>query len=371
MTGSSKATDEGGPPALREWGWTAELSAELEQLEPSMRELVPGRIILEQRGVRGVTTADGLVDARVAGRLRHHSPVEQQPTIGDWVLLKLPRADQQMAQIQHVLPRTSKISRKAAGTRTREQVVAANVDRLFIVMGLDGDFNPRRLQRFLITARAGGSRPIVVLNKADLSDRLEQQLDEVEAARGDAPVLVVSCKTGRGLEELRRYLEPGETVAMVGSSGVGKSTLLNTLSGDELMKTGEVRATDDRGQHTTSHRQLWRLPGGALLIDNPGIRELQPWEAEDQVEESFEDVTELGRDCRFRDCGHGGEPGCEVQRAIDQGTLEPERLRAYRGLQQEAVHLEQRQQALRKAEEKKQLRSIHRAQRKFRPRKIE
>jgi ribosome biogenesis GTPase len=275
--------------------------------------------------------------------LRHLADdASQFPVVGDWVVCRIDDASSK-ALIQNILPRKTKISRKVAGERTEEQVVAANVDTVFLVMGLDGDFNLRRMERLLTTAWEGGVFPTVVLNKEDLAAHPEAHRRDVEAIAPGVPVLTLSALKARGLEQLQSFLGKGQTVALVGSSGAGKSTLINQLLGSEAMKTREVRAGDDRGRHTTTHRQMFRLPGGGLLIDNPGIREVQLWGAEGGLQASFDDIEALSVDCRFRDCEHQSEPGCAVLEAVEDGRLAPERLENYRALQRELLYLARKQ----------------------------
>jgi ribosome biogenesis GTPase len=288
-------------------------------------------------------TGAGEIDASTTGRLRHLADdASQFPVVGDWVVCRIDGASSK-ALIQNILPRKTKISRKVAGERTEEQVVAANVDTVFLVMGLDGDFNLRRMERLLTTAWEGGVFPTVVLNKEDLAAHPEAHRRDVEAIAPGVPVLTLSALKARGLEQLQSFLGKGQTVALVGSSGAGKSTLINQLLGSEAMKTREVRAGDDRGRHTTTHRQMFRLPGGGLLIDNPGIREVQLWGAEGGLQASFDDIEALSVDCRFRDCEHQSEPGCAVLEAVEDGRLAPERLENYRALQRELLYLARKQ----------------------------
>src|SRR6185436_10934401 len=269
-----------------------------------------------------VSTGDEELRAVAAGRLRHEAKsAAQMPTVGDWVAILV--RDDGLATIRHVLPRRSKFSRRTAGRAAGEQVVAANVDTVFLMMGLDRDFNPRRLERYLAVAAASGAAPVVLLNKADVlaPGEREERLAAVGAVAHGVPVLALSVRAGDGLEELRRHLAPARTAALLGSSGVGKSTLLNLLATADLQRTGAVGVQDGRGKHTTSHAQLFALPDGALIIDTPGLRELQLWEPEASLEGAFADVLALAAGCRFSDCGHGEEPGCAVRAAVADGRL--------------------------------------------------
>ena len=354
---------------LKAWGWApdfAESYGWFLESAAAAEHLFPARVVSISRGVFHVAAAEGEIDARVLKRVR--TSATGPPAVGDWVVVEsfsVPGVD---PRIVHVLDRRSRLSRKAAGARTEEQVVAANVDAVFLVMGLDGDFNPRRLERFVAMVRESGAEPVVVLTKADLCADPEARRAQAERAAPGTTVVAVNALAGEkarsgstpvsrlgNLAPLAAHLAPGRTVAMIGSSGAGKSTLLNALCGEVVMRTAPVRESDDRGRHTTTHRRLVQLPGGGLLIDNPGIRELQLWaDDEASLEETFDDIEDLARECRFRDCGHGSEPGCAVRAAIRDGSLDPARLRNYNDLREEQRRLEQRRdEASRRAEERK------------------
>ncbi len=339
---------------LEELGWSEHFAGHFRPY--SEQGLDAGRVVLQQQQLRyAVRAAAGELDAEVAGRLIHRAGGSADlPAVGDWVAFSH-RSDHDSAIIRAVLPRRTKLSRKAAGRRSQEQVVAANVDTVFLVMGLDGDFNLRRLERLLVTAWESGARPVVVLNKADLvAGEVGDRRRAVEGVAPGVDVLATSCATGLGLEAIRPILAPAETVALLGSSGVGKSSLINSLLGRRAMSTGAVRAGDDRGRHTTTHRQLIALADGALLIDNPGIRELVPWSGGDGLGGAFEDIRTLAVGCRFRDCTHSGEPGCEVSESVADGRLDAGRLRNYHDLEKEQSALEiRRDKAARRAAGKK------------------
>lgn len=327
--------------SLEDYGWSNFFSQHFDEYQE--QDLHPGRITLVHRGLFRLHTGEAEIDASTTGRLRHlANDASQFPVVGDWVVCSIDD-NSSMALIKEVLPRKTKISRKMAGDRTEEQVVAANVDTVFLVMGLDGDFNLRRMERLLTTAWEGGVFPVVLLNKEDLSDDPEARRLDVEAIAPGVPVVTLSALESRGLDQLQTFLGKGQTVALVGSSGAGKSTLINQLLGSDAMRTREVRAGDDRGRHTTTHRQMFRLPGGGLLIDNPGIREVQLWGAEGGLQASFEDVDALSVHCRFRDCEHQSEPGCAVLQAVEDGRLAPERLENFRTLQRELLYLARKQ----------------------------
>jgi ribosome biogenesis GTPase len=311
-------------PALDGLGWDDGWSSALEQLQED--NLIPARVAAHHRGAYVVWTADGDVQARAAGRLFYEHEVGAPiPAVGDWVGLR-------DTTIAAILPRRSAFIRKRAGNSSDEQVLAANVDTAFLLAGLDDDFSLRRLERYITTAWDSGAEPVVVLTKADLCDDVGDALLQVESVAIGVPVHPISNLTGIGVEELEAMLRPGRTIVLLGSSGVGKSTLINRLAGTDLMRTGAI-AADGTGRHTTTHRELVQLPGGALVIDTPGLRELQFWEGD--VNAAFEDIEALALECRFRDCAHAREPGCAVQAAVDDGTLALDRLRSWRKLQRE------------------------------------
>jgi ribosome biogenesis GTPase len=350
---------------LKDLGWNDFFAAAFEPYRE--QGLVPARVVA-QKGLHQVSTGDAEYFADMAGKLRHESKgpagASSYPAVGDWVALRPPTGDGR-AMIHAILPRTSKFSRKSAGQRTDEQVVAANVDTIFLVSGLDGDFNPRRIERYLTAAGDSGAQPVVVLNKLDCCDDPERCLLEAEAVAMGVPVHRVSALTGQGCGALWDYLGPGRTVGLLGSSGVGKSTLINRLLGREAQKTGDVREGDDRGRHTTTHRELFRVPTGGLLIDTPGLRELQLWGADQGIESAFADVEELAESCRFGDCRHAGEPGCAVGEAIASGALSPERLESYRKLQRELRQLHIKQDELARQQEKRRVKVISKSLKKI------
>lgn len=328
-------------PALNELGWDDGWSSALEQLDED--NVIPARVAAQHRGAYVVWTAAGELRARAAGRLFYdHEVGEPVPAVGDWVAVR-------ESTITAILPRRSAFIRKRAGFGSDEQVLAANVDTAFLLAGLDDDFSLRRLERYVTTAWDSGAVPVVVLTKADLCDDVGDALLQVETVAIGVPVVPVSNVTGVGVDEVEERLQPGRTAVLLGSSGVGKSTLLNRLAGDELMRTGAI-AADGTGRHTTTHRELVRLPSGALMIDTPGLRELQFWEGD--VGAAFEDIEALALECRFRDCAHESEPGCAVHAAIDGGTLALDRLRSWRKLQREleavAARTDRRLRAARK-----------------------
>lgn len=323
--------------------------------------LSPARVVAGHTRYLRVASAVGESLAEAAGSLKHQAAgPEELPAVGDWVALRTREGDLR-SQIQAVLPRRTAFVRRAAGARTVAQVLAANVDTAFLVMGLDADFNPRRLERALVLAWESGASPVVLLNKTDLADDLASRRAEIEAVALGTPVCAIAAKHGEGLSALAPWLRPGDTVVLLGSSGVGKSTLLNRLLGREKQKTREVREDDQRGRHTTTHRELVALPGGALLVDTPGLRELQLWSTGEGLEAAFDDVATLAASCRFTDCGHGREPGCAVRAAAESGQLDPSRLASFQKLQAELRALEIRDDPLKRKAERGRWKAIYKS----------
>ena len=350
------------PAGLEELGWGQEFEEQFH--EHAEQGLVPGRVTAEHRGIYAVVTADGDGWAELAGKLRYETMYRGElPAVGDWVALQLQPGGN--ATIRAVLRRRTAIARKVAFQGTDEQVLAANVDTIFLVTSLNRDLNIRRLERYLATAWESGAQPVIVLNKADLCPVEERAalVADVEATAFGVPVHTVSAATSEGLDELRPYVTHGRTVVLLGSSGVGKSSLINRLTGTERLATQEIRE-DGRGRHTTSHRELIPLSDGGLVIDTPGIRELQLWESSDGLTEAFGDVEELAAKCRFNDCGHDTEPGCAVREAISNGSLPADRFESFQKLERELAHLERRQRGkLEMVVQKQKIRAFSRSQR--------
>jgi ribosome biogenesis GTPase len=323
---------------LESLGWDAAWASELEGLEQP--DLIPGRVAAQHRGAYVVWTENGDVRADVAGALHYQREVGGVlPAVGDWVGVRRRDGGGDRARIQAVLWRRTAISRKRADRDSVDQVLAANVDVVFLLNGLDDDFSLRRLERYVTTAWESGAEPVVVLTKTDLCDDFAERLLEAESVAIGVPVLPLSNVTGEGLDEIEPFVRPGRTAVLLGSSGVGKSSLLNRLAGEELMRTAEL-AADGTGRHTTTHRELLRLESGGLVIDTPGLRELQLFDGD--IGAAFSDVEALAAECRFRDCAHQHEPGCAVLAAVDSGVLELDRLRSWRKLQRELASIEAR-----------------------------
>jgi ribosome biogenesis GTPase / thiamine phosphate phosphatase len=328
--------------ALAELGWDNEWARVFAAIAPP--ETVPGRVAIEFNHIYRVSGADGEWQAQLSGRIRHQAAGRHElAAVGDWVAVR-PSPQDRTAVIEAVLPRRSKFSRKAAGELTAEQVVAANIDTVFLVMGLDRDYNPRRLERYLLMSFESGARPVVLLTNADLATDIGDRIAEVQAVAPGVPVhATVAIRRvlddGGVLEPdvqvVEQYLGVGRTGTLLGSSGAGKSTLINALLGEAVLKTGAVRASDSRGRHTTRHRQLIVLPDRGLLIDTPGMRELQLWDVTEAARDSFEDIEALAAACHFTDCRHKDEPRCAVKAGVETGVLAGERLASYVKLQDE------------------------------------
>lgn len=324
---------------INDLGWTPFFQRQFGQIQHP--QLVPARVVRQDRTRYLIHDATDVMPAVLPGTLRHSAQAER-PVVGDWVAVeRLPQENQVV--IRALLERNTAFSRKQAGTNTQQQVVAANIDWLFIVSGLDGDFNLRRIERYVTQAWDSGAMPIILLNKTDLCDDVEGRILAVETVAMGVAVHAISAEQSMGLETLSPYVQPGQTVAFIGSSGVGKSTLVNALMGRLTAKTSAVREDDSRGRHTTTHRELHVLPSGGLLIDTPGMRELQLWTDETSLQSAFADIEDLAQQCRFRDCTHMTEPECAVRAALASGELDEGRYHSYRKQQKELAYLALRQ----------------------------
>ncbi|MFP6615573.1 MAG: ribosome small subunit-dependent GTPase A [Candidatus Hydrogenedentota bacterium] len=324
-------------------GWSDALNASFQEIAANIDGAVAVRIVREDRGLyRAISEGETLL-AEITGAYRYsHSSSEDHPAVGDWVVATRVEGEDKL-RIHDVLPRKTVFKRTQPGTTSDVQVVAANVDTVFIVMGVDGDFNPRRAERYIALAYESGATPVVLLSKSDLAETLDEFISTMESAAIGVSVHTVSSLEGDGIETLRPYIQPGKTVACLGSSGAGKSTLINALLGETVMDTGDVREDDSRGRHTTTHRQLVMLPDGGAIIDTPGMRELQMTGDEASLDAAFEDVESLIESCRFNNCSHDSEPGCAVLSAIEEGELDPARYKSYQKLQRELAYVQRRQ----------------------------
>jgi len=343
---------------IQDFGW--DLYFEELWIGCRSEDCVPARVVSQQRGLWRVAGEFGECWAEASGRLRTESEAGADwPAVGDWVAAEV-HAGRTNALIQHVLPRRSRFARKVAGKQVAEQVIVANIDVALIVAALDGDFNVRRIERYMAQCWESGARPAIVLNKSDACAEGQERAAEIEEIAKSAPVFLISAKTGEGLEALETYFLKGQTIVLLGSSGAGKSTLVNRLLQEERQPTYAVRESDSRGRHTTTSRELFLLPGGAMIIDTPGLRELQLWNAAEGLSQTFADVDELAAQCRFTDCQHRNEPGCAVQAALGEGILAEDRLDSWRKLQREQEFLLRKMDPETGAAQKKRIKIVMR-----------
>lgn len=345
---------------IEQYGWSDLLAR---AFAPFAREgLAPGRVIAQHRDGYRVATDAGELRAKAAGRLFNEAEEMGYPAVGDWVALA-PDLAQRSSTIHSILPRRTAFVRRAADSAHRPQVIAANVDVAFIVTSLNADLNPRRLERYLAAAWQSGARPVVVLTKSDLSADPQAQAAGIAAVAGDCPILAVSAREGVGLAALLAQVGRGETCVLIGSSGVGKSTLVNAFIGQDRMATSAIREGDDHGRHTTSHRELFLLAHGGLVLDTPGIRELGLIDADEGVSAVFDDIEQLARACRFNDCGHATEPGCAVRAALDSGALDPARWAHFNKLGRELAEAEKKDDRIAADAERRRLAGLQKAYR--------
>jgi len=353
--------DDAGVVDLETLGWHERFA---EPFRPHAIEgLHPARVAVAHNYLYQLYVARGELIAEVAGRLKHQTAgAEGMPIVGDWVAIR-PSETERKATIEAVLPRHTCFSRRAAGEPTQRQLVAANIDTVFFVCGLDNDFSLRRIERYLVAIRNSGASAIIVLNKADLCPDVEGARGATAALAPGTPVHVTCCLADGGADTLREHLAPGQTVALMGSSGVGKSTIINRLLVADRQRTRAVRNKGGRGRHTTTQRELILIPGGGLLIDTPGMRELQLWDSTEALEDAFDDIDTLSAGCRFRDCAHDKEPGCAVRAAVENGRVTAARVNSYRQLSREGDLLRRRREELARTEEQRRVTPRHRAMR--------
>lgn len=342
---------------LNKLGFNAFFEKYLEQCP--IEKLSIGRICVEHKSSYKIYSEIGELTATISGKLRNDCKSnEDYPAVGDWVIFK-PMSKESKAIIQAVLPRKSKFSRKVAGNETQEQVIASNVDFAFIVCALNYDFNLRRIERYLSLVWQSGATPVVVLTKTDLCDNVQEKIAEVSNSALGVDVHAISNISTVGIEILQKYFINNKTVVLLGSSGVGKSSLINNLTHKNVMKVNELRSNIYKGRHTTTHKQMFILQNGGLIIDTPGIRELQLWDAEDGISQCFNDIEGLAENCRFDDCMHNNEPDCAVQKAVKKGLLDAARLENYHKMQKEQKYLSNRQTQSAAKVEKDKWKAIH------------
>lgn len=339
-------------------GWNEELQQHVDSFyEDKQIDFKVGRVAIEHRALYKIFTTEGEILGNVSGKMQHAAlSREDYPAVGDWVIIDRTDASTGNAVIHGILPRKSKFSRKIAGNKSDEQIIATNIDYLFICMSLNKDFNLKRLDRYLIMAWDGGANPVILLTKSDLcSDEgfIEERLNEIETVAYGVDTHIISSHNEVGIEDLDKYIDKGVTMAFLGSSGVGKSTLINKLIGEEKLLTKEIRGDDDKGMHTTTHRELVPLKGGGIVIDTPGMRELHILDAGTGLESTFKDIEELALTCKFNDCSHKSEPGCAIKESIINGTLTEDRFENYLKLQKESAFIERKNKLKEMRAEKK------------------
>lgn len=346
---------------LEQLGWNHFFSEHFKSYQE--KGYLAGRIALEHKNSYRVYTEYGELLAEISGKMNYQaSGRKDYPAVGDWVMVQ-GRLDEGRGTIHHILPRKSKFSRKIAGETTEEQIIATNIDTVFLVNALNNDFNLRRIERYLIMAWESGANPVIILSKADLCENVEERVAQVESVAFGVPIHPISVSQGIGLEAIHIYLQPGKTIALLGSSGVGKSTLINHIGGKELLKVQEIREGDDKGRHTTTHRELILLPHGGCMIDTPGMREFQLWDSNEGINDTFKDIETLADQCFFKDCKHQDEPNCAVKMALENGTLDRGRYQNYLKLQKELAYLARKEDQKAQLAEKEKWKKINKAMR--------
>jgi ribosome biogenesis GTPase len=344
---------------LNRYGWNQFFEEQFAFL--ANEGLIAARVVTQQRNAYTLKSEQGDLVGVLAGRVRYLARgSEDLPAVGDWVVVRT--ALDGAARIEQILKRQTQFVRKAPGDRTEQQVIAANVDAVFLVSGLDHDFNLRRIERYLILAVESGAHPIIVLNKADLCENISEKIDEVKSIAPAVPIVVMSALYDQGLDAFEKNLPARSTAVLLGSSGVGKSTIINHLMGIEKQRTQNVREDDSHGRHTTTQRELMMLQWGAMLIDTPGLRELQLWGDAQSVQDTFQDITDLAEYCRFSNCNHDSEPGCAVKNALIDGSLDQHRYDSYIKLQREISYLKRKEDPKEQRINKEKWKKIHQAQ---------
>ncbi|WFA06405.1 ribosome small subunit-dependent GTPase A [Bacillus sp. HSf4] len=330
--------------------------------------LVLGRVAREHKRIYRVWTEEGEWLAEISGKMRFEAESrEDYPAVGDWVYMR-PRDDEKKGMIVDIVPRFSKFSRKSGGDTTEEQIAAVNVNTIFLVNALNRDFNIRRMERYLLLAWESGANPVIILSKADIASGIEEKIRQAESVAIGVPIHAVSAYEGKGMEELKAYVKEGETVALLGSSGVGKSTMINFFLGEDRQNVQDVREGDDRGRHTTTDREMFLLPDGGLLIDTPGMRALELWESEEGFRQGFSDIEQLAENCKYADCRHDEEPDCAVKTAISEGRLDAGRFQSYLKLKKELEYLARKADKRMMQQEKKRWKQISKSMKKHKKR---
>ena len=349
---------------LKELGWNSTFNKFLK--EKNLQDIFPGRICSQNGKHYKVITKDGEQSAILSNSyFRSINNKSDIPAVGDWVGLKV-NEEINISHILFLLPRKNKLSRKVAGKKSEEQIIASNIDIVFIFTSVDQDFNIRRLERYLSMIYEINANPIIILNKIDKCKNLEKFINETKEVFQNVTIISISAKTGENIEKVKKYIKFGKTIVLIGSSGVGKSTLINRLFGYSRQAVGEIRSSDGKGRHITSSRELIILPEGGIIIDNPGIRELQLWSSGEGISKTFQDIEELSRLCKFRDCAHEMEPGCAVKKAIDDGNLSIKRLNSYKKLIREYNYSQLRRNIYEQRKKDKELGKMYRQVHKIR-----
>jgi ribosome biogenesis GTPase len=360
----TKRNQETAMTSLYQLGWNAYFDQHFKPFQ--QQGFNAGRIAVENRDNYVVLTDNQEYRAEVTGKLLFNANSSSElPKVGDWVVVSIFETEKKSI-IHEVLPRQTKFSRKIAGKKTEQQILATNIDYIFIVQSCDDDFSLRRLERQLVMVHEGGVQPIVVLNKIDLCDNYEDYISQITRIVHDTEIVAVSAKTDLGLDRLKNCLKQGKTYAFIGSSGVGKTSLINKIIGEEIYKTHEVRDKDSKGRHTTSRRELIVIPAGGLLIDTPGLREFQLWEADEGLDEVYSEIADLSDGCRFSDCTHTQEIGCAVIEAVENGILSHDRYESYLKLSRELAYLKNKQEQQNRYNSKQKFKWISRARKSFR-----
>jgi ribosome biogenesis GTPase / thiamine phosphate phosphatase len=346
---------------LKEYGWNKTHEVNWEEI--NNEKWIPGRVTLEHKKMYRVITTEGEWLSVCSGSMQYEATERRDfPAVGDWVAVeKMPGEERGI--IHAILPRTSLFSRKVAGMTIAEQIIAVNIDIVLLVMSMNNDFNPRRLERYLVAAYDSGATPVVVLTKKDVCDNSSDYIEEAQSIALGAEIFAVSNVTGEGIDELTALLKNNKTAALLGSSGVGKSSLTNAILGSEMMVVQDIREDDAKGRHTTTHRELIKIPTGGILIDTPGMREFQLWENNDSLDSGFQDINELTNNCKFNDCQHNNEPGCAIQNALSTGELAEDRYRSYLKLQKELAFLDRKMDRAAQAGERNKWKKITKSMR--------